>query len=135
MVISRVRPEKRFERMFCTDRDRARPTTLTRATRELVLMPRALATMMAAMTQSTALMAEVTKPCRVASSFLDLFRALLATPVTILMTMKQMTRVRIAERRLETEMSPILNWLMVSKKELLAPSAAAAAVEATSPEK
>ena len=87
MVMSRVRPENRLERMFCTERDRARPTMLTRATRELVLMPRALATMMAAMTQSTALMAEVTKPRRVPSSFLDLARVLLTTPVMILMMM------------------------------------------------
>ena len=62
--------------IFCTDRERARPATLTRATRELVCIPRESATMIAVTSHSVIFTAERIKPRSVPSSRLEEFRSL-----------------------------------------------------------
>ena len=90
-------PEKRFARMFCTDRLSARPAMLMTATREAVGMPSAPAMMTMASAHSAMRTAFLIKPCRTLSIFLERASSFSTAFMRILIAIRQTRKTRIAE--------------------------------------
>ena len=93
-----VSPPARLDKLSFTDRETARPRMLTRASRELALMPRESATTMRVINHSRILAMDRMKVCRLFSTWLKRFNPRSSSLSKMALITRQMTSSKRANR-------------------------------------